>query len=65
MIPAKIMINKIIAIGIHNGENTHHQLQVATIPQPPNLRVKNIRKSIVPIPNPDFFELLSDIIFLF
>jgi hypothetical protein len=59
------MINKIInnkAIGIHNGENIHHQLQVATIPQPPNLRVKNIRNMNVPIPTPELV-VFSDITF--
>ena len=48
--------NPIIKIGIHNGENTHNQLQVATTPHPPNLSVRNIRKIIVPIPNPEPFD---------
>jgi hypothetical protein len=59
------MINRIInikAIGIHNGENIHHQLQVATIPQPPNLRVKNIRNMSVPNPIPELV-VFSDITF--
>lgn len=56
-------IIKIKAIGIHNGENIHHQLQVATTPQPPNLRVKNIRNMIVPNPIPELV-VFSDIILL-
>ncbi len=38
--------------GIHNGENTHNQLQCATGPISANFKVKNIRNIIVPIPNP-------------
>ena len=41
-----------IKIGIHYGENTHHQDQVATTPQPPSLSVKKIKNRIVPIPIP-------------
>jgi len=37
------------ANGIHNGEVTHHHDQVATWPIPANLRVRNIKNSIVPI----------------
>ena len=40
------------ANGIHNGENTHNQLQCATGPTSANFKVKNIRNIIVPIPNP-------------
>ena len=40
------------ANGIHNGENTHNQLQCATGPTSANFKVRNIRNIIVPIPNP-------------
>ena len=44
-----------ILIGIHNGLKIHNQLHVATTPTPANLRVRNIKHNIVPIPNPLLF----------
>jgi len=44
-----------ILIGIHNGLKIHTQLHVATTPTPANLRVRNIKHNIVPIPNPLLF----------
>jgi len=44
------------AKGIKIGENTHHQLQVATTPKPASLRVKKIKNRIVP--KPKLFDLL-------
>ena len=50
------------ANGIHNGENTHNQLQCATGPTSANFKVKNIRNKIVLIPNPFFdVSILFDI----
>ena len=51
--------------GIHNGENIHHQLQVATTPQPPNLSVRRIKNIIVPIPNPELDVSFSFDIYFF
>ena len=53
------MIRK-IADGIQSGEKIQIQLQVATTPQPPNFKTKNIRNKIAPKPNP-LSLLFSDI----
>jgi len=44
------------AKGIKIGENTHHQLQVATTPKPASLSVKKIKNKIVL--NPILVDLL-------
>ena len=50
--------NNTNAIGIQNGEKTHHQDHVATTPIPASLSTKNIRNSTVPIPIPSDVCLL-------
>lgn len=47
---------------MYKGANTAHQDHVATIPQPPNFKTKNIRNKIIPIPNP-LLLLFSDILY--
>lgn len=51
--------------GIHNGLVTHTHDQVATTPQPPNFKTKNIRNKITPIPNPPSFLLFSDMMSMY
>lgn len=48
--------------GIHNGEQTHHQDQVATAPTPVNFRIRKIKNTIVLNPVPCVVALLFSII---
>jgi len=47
--------------GIHRGDVIHHHDQYWTGPISASLSVRKIRNRIVPIPNPLFDDLFSDI----
>ena len=51
-------IQNVIKKPIHNGEQTHHQDQVATTPIPPNFNARNIK-------NTEVLKLMLCVVFSF